>query len=71
MDMDWRPASSRDYSLVIWSTEQEVTITPDDSGTVSSTAGFPYTTPRATDTNAARENGSDACFENPKNKAFR
>ena len=69
MYMDWKPKSSRDYSLVLWSTEQPVSIEPNDSGTRSSS--FPFTQPRSTDLNAAEENGSDQCFVDPQILAFK
>lgn len=66
--MDWTEKASRDFSLVVWSTERGVGIFKSDGTT---TTNFPYTQRRADDLNAAQENGSDLCADNPKLTGFK
>ena len=63
MEMDWQQNSTRDFSLVVWGTGNAVSIEAD--GWQTKRSAFPYTNKRSDDMNAAQENGSDDCQENP------
>ena len=63
LEMDWQENATRDFSLVVWGTGKAVSIEAD--GWQTKRSFFPYTAKRADDMNAAQENGSDDCNENP------
>ena len=69
LEMDWQQNATKDFSLVVWGTGKAVSIEAD--GWQTKRSFFPYTAKRADDMNAAQENGSDDCNENPQWAAFK